>query len=655
MILYSALYDENILHFIGQWHLATEDARLRDALEAFRRLQEDQGDPGDILALSVGPHQFLRIPEYIPHIPYHPQQWDPQGDARHLPRPSTPDKPLIEPADPHLMQDARLLFGWGGPGHMVPPALDIPAPGQVIFVVRQTATLEDNDILDLGDGRLPQFDPTIGARLLDLVDKAGEADILASLQMPHSPEDIGAIVVAAQAAIAAGDAPHLVAQADHLTGIFVNGTQVQSPVLLDDVLPPAFLPAPETNTAVVDHIERSLDDADIEGSLNLQAGANMALNAAMFSNVGLLGGVIAVAGDVYQLDAIIQSNAYSDLDTVTGQMAAGAGNATASYNFAQFIDQPMEPVRPLATSAGEADIFPSNWAVTLVEGDLIFTQWLVQTNFVYDNDVHVLRDTGAYSNFVTGANLSQNITTFSDLGLVYDLILIGGNLYDANIITQINVLFDNDVVSTGGAGGEGSAVTGGNLLYNGATISNLGAQNWLEGLPQHYLDALEGIMEGNRVMPEGFGSDSAFGGLDMLSVLVVTGSVYDLHYIRQTNVVGDTDLVAAAEAATLGGGAPSGADWGISTGQNALVNTATIVDTDSLGDIAYAGGDVYSDAILIQAEFLATEEDGPDALVTEAIAFLSADEVGEVLTADEGIAATPSDSHLSDVMSSVLT
>jgi hypothetical protein len=299
---------------------------------------------------------------------------------------------------------------------------------------------------------------------------------------------------------------------------------------------------------------------------------------------------------------------------------------------------------------------PAHWSVTVVDGDLIFSQWLVQTNFIYDNDVHVLQDTGASSSFVTGANLAHNIVDFSQLGQVYDLILIGGNLYDANIISQINVLLDDDWMSDTVSGRtNGEADSSGNLLFNGASITNVGAQNWLDGLPTHYLEALDRLAAGDRTMPEGFGQDGAFKGFDDLSVLVVTGNVYDVHYIKQMNVVGDVDLVAAAESAAreLGG---EDADWHISTGQNALINTAAILDADSLGEYAYTGGQVYSDAVLIQSEILVGSNDaGPDALINEAIAFIIPDDDLDAYPMDDAITHSGTDGGGLDPVGSVLT
>ena len=90
--------------------------------------------------------------------------------------------------------------------------------------------------------------------------------------------------------------------------------------------------------------------------------------------------------------------------------------------------------------------------------------------------------------------------------------------------------------------------------------------------------------------------------------------------------------------------------------RTALVNTASILDTDSLGDVAYVGGELYSDAVLIQSDILAgPSDDDPDALVYEAIAFLTTDDCGNVFEADDGITLVPADSQSVDVLSSVLT
>lgn len=656
MIVYSALYDENILHFIGQWHMATEGARMRDELIAFRRLQQQEDEPGDVASYRFNPRQYHNIKDYQPGVDYHPHQWDPTGAAPfHMPRLPAWPQDLDETFHlhgPRLDAHWPSLHNWSYPDfvHVIDP------PGQVLLIANQAIYLQDNDILDLVGGDLPELDPTLTQRLLELAARAEAIDLLNVLGMPHNESDLGTIVTTAHEIVSelTDDSPDVVALGPSLSGGFMNGEATDEPPLLDDLLPAPFLPDPEAEPGETDYIIKTQNEVG-DGGLALQAGANMAMNAAVISDVGLLGGVIAVAGNVYRLDAIIQSNAYSDTDHVNGELIQTEDNGTTTVNYASFSHVPMAYVAP--TPAGEDTGGPDNWVISVVDGDLIFAQWVVQSNFVVDNDIHVLTETGAYSNFVTGANLAHNVFDFSDLGSVYDLILIGGNLYDANIISQMNVLLDDDWLDLAGSGGSGGTnETSGNLLYNGASITNMGAQNWLDGLPSHYLEALERLSAGGGKMPEGFGDDAAFSGFDTISVLVVTGNVYDLCYISQTNVVGDSDLVAAAEAAALQAAVDSGSNWDISTGENALVNTASILDTDSLGDIAYVGGQLYSDAVLIQSDILSGPADGdPDALISEAIAFITADDCDGVFTADDGVNLVPTDSTSVDVLSSVLT
>jgi hypothetical protein len=122
----------------------------------------------------------------------------------------------------------------------------------------------------------------------------------------------------------------------------------------------------------------------------------------------------------------------------------------------------------------------------------------------------------------------------------------------------------------------------------------------------------------------------------------VSGSIFDLQYIKQTNILGDSDQVAMA----MNGIEDSFPDahWSLSTGSNTLVNTAQIIDLDSIGK-NYVGGDHYSDEILIQAEFVSADHNlggrDPDVLVNEAIAFL-----GDESAAPDGDA--PSDLPLHD-------
>jgi len=164
--------------------------------------------------------------------------------------------------------------------------------------------------------------------------------------------------------------------------------------------------------------------------------------------------------------------------------------------------------------------------------------------------------------------------------------------------------------------------TADNALINSATIAHTA------------LDKIGGLADGLREMIEGLDpqapdltaliSSPVFAGLETMSVLYVNGDLVNVHAIEQTNIVADGDKLAgaAAEAAIAGA--------------NALVNNARLTDI-GMDSSVMAGGEVYSDAFLHQAELVLGPEETPppggarDAaqgdpvtpLASEAVAFLA--------------------------------
>jgi hypothetical protein len=650
MFIYSERAEEIIAHFIGQFELRLDEARMRlDYAEfSYRARAHEMAEPPPTLPADA--IQLHRVKYYEPGVEHTPQFWHPGGDAPFgyppLSRP-TPDAPRLEaerefPADRfdiHPSPDAS--WSWSQQISISETPVFIPAPGQVIFVVNQQISLEDNDVVNLGDGPDPVLDPMIEVRLADLVlDAVSVAPGLAGTPMPTSIEALPQFVadMSDEIETLVEDSEHVVASGETLEGTWVNGAEAEAPKL-EDVLPAKFKPEePVEDPPEVASAPETSDGP--EPALTLEAGGNLLNNSALLTNAGLTGGVVAVDGDVHRIDAIVQVNALSDNDS-----GLGPGGTSKAYNIATFATTLPEPPRGVEI---DTTITPQGWQISVVEGDLVFLKWISQVTFAYDNDLHVLTATGADSTITTGGNVDQNIVTFSDLGNYYDVILVEGDFYDVNMISQTNVLLDDD----GGWGME-AASSSGNLLYNQATIANVGSQNWLEGMPDHYGDAMDGLDHGRFPMPEGFGDDASYAGLEGLRVLYVKGDVYDLNYIKQMNVLGDADQVSLAEAAMLDPGATG--DWDISTGSNALVNTATILDVDVMGDTAYVGGQEYSDAILIQADILdaGPEDANPDELVAEVVAFLDNDDCGPPEDDDIGAPLTDSGAPL-DAMQSML-
>src|SRR5690606_39008789 len=134
----------------------------------------------------------------------------------------------------------------------------------------------------------------------------------------------------------------------------------------------------------------------------------------------------------------------------------------------------------------------------------------------------------------TGGNISMNATGITYMGNTYDLMLIGGNLYDINYISQLNILSDHDLFGAYGdmPGNVGTIEAGGNVLWNQAAITRIGASEWQQGVPSPYSDTMAQLDKGNAIMPKALASETNFEGLANLKVLYVTGKVYDINYIE---------------------------------------------------------------------------------------------------------------------------
>ncbi len=91
-----------------------------------------------------------------------------------------------------------------------------------------------------------------------------------------------------------------------------------------------------------------------------------------------------------------------------------------------------------------------------------------------------------------------------------------------------------------------------------------------------------------------FLSHPAFAGLEGLNVLHITGDLIEMHSATQLNVLSDGDLVFNS---------PGRFGQQTETGANATVNTAGLVDS-GIGSLVMAGGPIYSDAVLHQANLV---------------------------------------------------
>jgi hypothetical protein len=623
---------EEIAHFIGVFHVSVEDARYREAYQEFTLNPVHSETDAHPVVDSVFAAPFELI-DYEPGVDYRP----PGHDPWHV-RPWTPMFHLLPHRhsvdELHVAREHHWPHHWST--HVAATtkfiAPEMQPPGSVANYLNQEIVLSDNDYFSVGGHNL-EFSPDRidNSALFSGAEVAASVSPIGDLDMPGSGTEIIELIKTTMSQIdAAAAAPDAYAPqiflsgAEPIEGIYVNGELVPEAPVLEDYY--AF--------------DRKADDSDhdpksntwtredgsvaVKVSVDVVAGGDTLVNDAVLKNFWNAGAVTAVVGDHIELNAIVQINAIWDADAITSALNHWtAGEANQLFNIATF-DRLENSGTPHGDPLHAGD-YPAYWSITEIHGDLMIVNWLEQLVFMSDNDVGVLSSSGVTTRVVSGDNLGVNHTSALELGYGYDLIIIGGSVYDANIIQQMNVLFDNDLVGavsgfhTTGPGGVSSS---GNLLWNNAHIYNIGAADRLDTLPQDYLDAADGLAGGSRNIPGSVLSDHAFAGLDGLRVLYISGDLINLQYIKQTNILGDSDQIALAMDAVQ---PHPDAAWSISTGSNALLNNAAIVDLDSFGK-TYVGGEQYSQETLYQAELISHQSDfgaaNPDALVNEAVLFL---------------------------------
>lgn len=336
-------------------------------------------------------------------------------------------------------------------------------------------------------------------------------------------------------------------------------------------------------------------------------GGNFAANAAVIRDLSGLHGSTIVAGDVFFSNAIIQINVLADNDAATlaigagvdpllGQLArAGGGDGNALHNIAEYVSHEYS-----AVLRGAA--FTPMWTVDVVEGDFFSVRALSQINVLSDDDRVTQTSFDTWYKLGTGGNQQVNLADVYGFD-TYDVIVIGGDSHHANWIFQKNILLDSDVALShfDGEGGSQTLFAGGNSLTNDARIITYGASAYGEmtDAQRELMAALGRGEPGLQANPEWQMGGSASG---TLKVLYVTGDYYDINVISQTNIVSDADQVAQWAASQ---GAVS---QGAVTGANELLNEARILDAGTLSGSAFAGGDVYHESILIQANIM-TDQD----------------------------------------------
>lgn len=650
-------FSEIIAHFIGIFETTTEEMRLRAELTEGTGSAENDPTLDDLIAATPTFASDLVLKDYDPDVNYRSVSYEiVYGGARRFGRPF---EESIEKLSEIAHRDVPL------PRFGSPQDIDVEAeekldvfngPGSAVGYATQINVLFDDDYLDMTDGNhAPRDTSFVTERLAEFSAQTEIFTPFASLQRTDSFEGvkqiaddmeayIRAVKDSGQTSVGTGETPadspadnsndqahNFVLASDEITGTYMNSKLVSEVPALDDLLPDrglAKLPEEpdETQTSVEQHDPAS-------SSLEVTAGANLVANIVSVVNTAVISSVTAVMGDYHQIDAITQVYAYSDNDDIASVFHSSADAAESAgvdaYNIAGFERSTVQHDQPQAAADAHGDpIFPSVWRVSVIEGDVSFVNWIEQYHFVSDNDTMTVMTSGSETTVLTGGNTTLNFSSFFQMGLQYDLVIVGGNVYDINSITQISLLYDNDWVrAEDGAGDGGTIQSGNNLIWNLAAIHNVGANDRFETMPDYMQEAEKGIQERDPTMPEGLSFDPNFQGYIGLNVLYITGNLLDMTIIKQVAVLGDSDDVTRAAAELLKNN--QDAVVTIDTGSNIVANIAEIVDYDSFGGTTYVAGQLYSDAILIQGGIIEHDATQPETagerLANEVIAFLDDD------------------------------
>lgn len=648
---------ETVAHFAGIFHLAVDENRLREDYDRFKALQDKISEQERLDQHQPAAKTGYALKEFAPggpkvalDPPLTAQGGDVNAGIDLLPGIGFPigDGPAALPqtAPPPPFPSS------GTPGALK-PTLE-PASSVATFT-QQTAFLSDNDVI--GPGAQHFTDPAIyDAQLKALVSIAQDAQVL---EAPLPTEDATTTAQALHSNIASAGAPTLAGLDTHLAkgadavGSYQNGASIDEMPLLDDLLPTYHQPEePEEDDtpalpAKLDPTPGGspIDITDVDPGHAVVAGGNMLINQTQIANIWLDAPAFAVMGDSYDLSAISQINVLLDHDHIQGMAEDAPSHAVNAASITTIATE--DP------AAAEADLaFPEGVVVARIDGDVTLSNWVDQFTFATDHDRAEVTFTGAETRVGLGDNLLVNEAALTLLGYAYDLIVVGGDMINLNMISQTNVLLDNDHVSF--ADGITGVTSGSdNLLFNGAALTTHGV-NTHTALTDAFAQAGEALANGAETLGKAITQSGLFDDGGLLKVLHITGDFITSNIIQQTNILGDADQIHLAMEGLRAakGGLPE-----VTTGSNALVNLATLSSygTDS---IIMTGGETYSDALLYQAELIDTDADplgvNIPGLASEAVAFLADDMLAPEQDDIAPVDAPMTDGTPADVMQTML-
>ena len=620
----SAAMIEVLWHFAGYFKIFDDIARDRVEYDegVLRHLSDDYTTSRPDYDSPFTPNDMEISGVGMPDLPFDAGEHFHANPLRHLVSPFHPDLDLFPPVRvPNILLPMQSGGGGGSGGVDFLIKVEYQLGGEQSEVeVHQHNILYDNDTLLPAGVVLPadlltmRLDADALATIEKMADDAN-AHIPADWWMPQNDSGATDFVIAHDAAWAAsGGTPdaHSVQP-----GYYLNGV-LQDPVTPAPDLTPLPAPAPLPDTG------QGLGQWAVLGS-------NDSTNAALIVDETHSARTMIVMGDYYKTDAMFQTNTTIDHDQISasgglGTPAITSGNDVAN-NIADFIQHPGVWTSVPTTYAGP------NWSVDVVHGDYYNVHAVVQTNYLFDNDVVAQTSGDTHYDLIGGANELGNLAQIFDGSIHYDLIVVQGAYHGMNVIFQNNILLNNDHIVTTAEGTDPSqsVSSGGNNLLNEGTIENYGGDSFSP--LNDDARTINGLLEDGAITLDPSLGNAIAGTGGTFHVLYITGSYYDVNAIWQTNVTSDVNVIyqlqnqpsAAAQAYFADQVGAKVGMQSVSTGNDRLANDAAIIDVNP--DTTYVNGNVYTDTILVQANLMPSHQDeavnaDTHALVPELIAFV---------------------------------
>ncbi len=182
--------------------------------------------------------------------------------------------------------------------------------------------------------------------------------------------------------------------------------------------------------------------ADAQTTPLIVTGANQLINEVTITSNWLDAPVIVVEGDARDLTAISQVNVTFDRDSIAGtsqqdqapSLVKNAVSITSTSNVA-----PRDPDHAVQQPVG--------WAIARITGDLVQVNGVQQYNFASDTDSMRIDVPSSGLRLSGGENQLENLAVLNEFGWTFDLIVVGGNMLEANLIRQMNLALDDDIVA----------------------------------------------------------------------------------------------------------------------------------------------------------------------------------------------------------------